>query len=86
LAGGTIDACLVVDLLPADLAARPQLRALDGPAPVDIRGIVLPRSGPDAASLADELQRVIGDLREAGTLRELSLRRFGSDVTVPPER
>jgi polar amino acid transport system substrate-binding protein len=85
LADGEVDVCLVVDLLPADLAARPGLRTLDGPDPVDVRGIVLPRTGPDMASFAEELRNAIDVLRADGTLRELSLRRLGSDVTAPPE-
>jgi ABC-type amino acid transport substrate-binding protein len=84
LVAGDLDACLTTAVVPADLAARPQVRALERSPVVDPRGFAWPRSGPDSAALAAELRRVLGELREDGTLQELSLRRFGTDITASP--
>ena len=40
--------------------------------------------GPGADALAAEVRRVVGEAREDGTLSQLSMRRFGLDLTAPP--
>jgi ABC-type amino acid transport substrate-binding protein len=85
LDSGELEACLTSTFGPADLASRPRFRALVDGSSVDVRGMVLPESGPTSDRLVAEMSAVIDELRADGTFAELSLRRFGVDLTLPPE-
>jgi ABC-type amino acid transport substrate-binding protein len=79
LDAGQVRAVVTATLSPADVAARPESRAIDGPEP-EPRVALIGRAG-DTASLAKAVDRAIDAMRVDGTLARLSRARFGSDLT-----
>jgi ABC-type amino acid transport substrate-binding protein len=79
LDAGQVRAVVTATLSPADVAARLESRAIDGPEP-EPRVALIGRAG-DTASLAKAVDRAIDAMRADGTLARLSRARFGSDLT-----
>ena len=82
---GSSDAFITAGWSDADLAARPELRAVDGPVVTEARGVIAPRDGRDPAGLMSEIDRVIAAMQSDGTIADLSRSRFGGlDLSLPP--
>jgi ABC-type amino acid transport substrate-binding protein len=80
LDAGRVRAVVTATLSPADVAARPETRAIDGPEP-EPRVALIGSPGEGSASLLEAVDRAIGAMRGDGTLAGLSRARFGSDLT-----
>lgn len=78
---GQVDALVTDALGPADLTTRPHLRALGAPVLRVPRVVAIAAAGPDPGALRATVDAAIERMRADGTLRDLSLRRFGVDLT-----
>jgi ABC-type amino acid transport substrate-binding protein len=82
IAADEASAAITATLSSADLAARPSLRQLGEPLFLEERRVVAPR-GPGSAVAIAEVDRLLMELRDDGTLTELSRRRFGGTDLSP---
>lgn len=84
---GRADALVTAAMLPTDVATNPRLALIgDGPVVGEDRAMLVPADIPGAATLRDELDRILDGLRADGTLADLARSRFGGDdvpVTGP---
>lgn len=82
---GSSDGFITAAWSDADLAARPELRAVDGPVVTEARGVIALRGERDPTGLISEIDRVIAAMRSDGTIADLSRSRFGGlDLSRPP--
>mgnify|MGYP006206076475 CR=1 FL=1 len=51
---------------------------------VENLAVAIDKSGPEHAALLYEIDRIIGEMHEDGTLTELSEEWFGEDLTQDP--
>jgi len=80
-----VDAMVTASWSPADLAARPSLRAVGSTAYLEPRSIIASRDPRDPTALLLAIDRALDELRADGTLSQLSGNRFGGiDLTTPP--
>jgi ABC-type amino acid transport substrate-binding protein len=79
---GDVSAGITARLSPADLATRPTIRQLGEPVLVEQRRVVIPR-GPGSTELIEEVDRRLMEMRNDGTIAELSRRRFGGTDLSP---
>jgi cystine transport system substrate-binding protein len=82
LASGEVIAAVTSTLSAADVAARSDLRAIDGP-PSEPRPAVVERTRRDATELLAAAERGLALMRADGSLARLSTERFGSDLSAP---
>ena len=84
---GRSDALVTASMLPTDVATNPRLALIsDGPVVGEARVMLVPADIPGAATLRDELDRILDGLRADGALADLARSRFGGDdvpVTAP---
>ena len=79
-----VDAVVSASLSAADIGVRASVRALGQPVMLDPRSVVLRSAGSDPSGLLAAIDGALGELREDGTLTDLSRNRFGGqDLSVP---
>ena len=82
---GASDAFITAGWSDADLAARPVLKAVDGPVVTEARGVIAPHDGRDPTALMSQIDQVIAAMQSDGTIGDLSRSRFGGlDLSRPP--
>ena len=79
LEDGMVRAAVTASMSPADIAAHPEVRAIIA-LPPEPRAIVIER-GESSTELGAAIDRALDGMRRDGTLAQLSIARFGADLS-----
>lgn len=78
---GWLSSSTTVDQAIAD--GLPMVKVGD-PVYLEPLGVAFDKSGPDPKTMVEKVNKILGEMRTDGTLKSLSEKWFGADLTVPP--